>query len=372
MEQTVTAKLQIYPTDAMIACFKQTTHAYRDACNYVSNYVFETKNLTQPVIQKVVYGTLRERYGLRSQMAISVIRTVIARYKTILTNEKTWIKPEFKQPQLDLVWNRDYSLTRHGLFSVNTLAGRKQVAYASKAMQQYFDGTWSFGTAKLIHKHKKWFLHIPVTKDISEVTTNDISHIVGIDLGINFLATTYDSHGKTQFFNGRPIKQKRAAYKALRSELQHRQTPSARKRLKQIGQRENRWMADVNHQISKALVTNSPKNTLFVLEDLTGIRNATEKVKRKDRYVSVSWSFFDFRQKLEYKALLYGHAAIFVDPAYTSQACPKCGHIERSNRNKKTHNFKCCNCGYQSNDDRVAAMNLYHKGIQYQWSVTSA
>ena len=64
-----------------------------------------------------------------------------------------------------------------------------------------------------------------------------------------------------------------------------RHTPSSRRRLKAIGQRENRWMQDINHQVSKALVENNPKHTLFVLEDLSGIRNATERVKTKDRYV---------------------------------------------------------------------------------------
>ena len=73
-----------------------------------------------------------------------------------------------------------------------------------------------------------------------------------------------------------------------------------RRRLKKIGSRENRWMNDVNHCVSKALVTNNPSKTLFVLEDLTGIRGATEKVKRKDRYVSVSWSYYDLEQKLKY------------------------------------------------------------------------
>nr|WP_278243861.1 hypothetical protein [Catenibacterium tridentinum] len=40
-------------------------------------------------------------------------------------------------------------------------------------------------------------------------------------------------------------------------------------------------MQDINHQVSKALVENNPKHTLFVLEDLSGIRNATERVKKK-------------------------------------------------------------------------------------------
>ena len=94
-----------------------------------------------------------------------------------------------------------------------------------------------------------------------------------------------------------------------------RHTPSSRRRLKAIGQRENRWMQDMNHRISKALVERNPKHTLFVVEDLT------------------------------------------------SPCCPVCGHTETSNRNKKIHLSTCKNCGYKSNDDRIGAMNLYRMGI---------
>ena len=121
---------------------------------------------------------------------------------------------------------------------------------------------------------------------------------------------TYNSKRKSGFFSGKQIKQKRARYKQIRKELQQRQTPSERRRLKAIGQRENRWMQDVNHQVSKALVDNNPKHTLFVLEDLTGIRSATDRVRRKDRYVSVSWSFYDLEQKLKYKAVLKESARV--------------------------------------------------------------
>ena len=142
-------------------------------------------------------------------------------------------------------------------------------------------------------------------------------------------------------------------------------TPSARRRIKAVGQRENRWMQDVNHCVSKAFVESNPKHTLFVLEDLSGVRNAKEWVKTKDRYVSVSWSFYDLEQKLIYKAKQNQSTVIQVNPAYTSQCCPVCGHIEKANRNKKIHLFSCKNCGYKSNDDRIGAMNLYRMGINY-------
>lgn len=367
---TITAKIQIYVSGNQDESLKITTNAYRKACNWLSKHIFETKNLNQVNLNNLYYFNLRNRFGLKSQMAQSVMKTVIARYKSAKSNGHEWSLIEFKLPEYDLVWNRDYSLTQ-SQFSVNTLDGRLRLNYERKAMKKYFNNTWKFGTAKLVHKHKKWFLHIPMTKEFSELDYVDVNNIVGIDLGINFLATTYDSQGKTTFYNGNVVKHKHGKFKATRKQLQMRQTPSARKKLKQIASRENRYVTDVNHQITKALVDKYPRGTMFVLEDLTGVRSATEKVRVKDRYVSVSWAFYQFRQMLEYKAEMNGQKVIVVDPKYTSQTCPKCGHIKKTNRNKKLHTFCCKNCQYKSNDDRIGAMNLHRKGIEHIGVVTT-
>ena len=365
MQQTITAKLQILvsPSDKQVIC--DTMKAYSDACNYVSEYIYKTHDLSRYSVQEDTYRQVREVYGLRSQMAVSCVRTVIAKYRTILENRKEWIKPVFRLPQLDLVWNRDYSLnSKNDVFSVNTLNGRIKVPFHKNGFEQYFSDDCRFGTAKLVSKHGKFFLHIPVTYEISELKKSEVSNVVGIDRGIRFLAATYDSKGRSRFYDGNAVKQKRAHYKALRKQLQQVGTPSSRRRIKAIGQRENRWMNDVNHCISKALVESNPDGTLFVIEDLSGVRKATERVRTKDRYVSVSWSFYDLEQKLSYKALKHHQLVEKVDPAYTSQTCPKCGHTEKANRNRKLHMFCCKNCGYRSNDDRIGAMNLHRMGIE--------
>lgn len=365
MQIALTAKVQVKTTPEQQEQLDATMEAYRKACNHVSKYIFRTHNLKQASLNETLYRELRDLFGLKSQMAQSVLKTVMAKYKTILKNEGKWIQPEFKKPQYDLVWNRDYSLSE-SVFSVNTLNGRTKLTYYVKGMEKYFDRSiYTFGTAKLVKKHGKYFLHIPVTAEIEECHSSEVCNIVGIDRGINFVVATYDSNHKSGFVSGREIKQRRGQYKATRSELQKRQTPSSRRRLKAIGQRENRWMQDVNHCVSKALVENNPEHTLFVLEDLTGIRSATEKVRHEDRYVFVSWSFYDLEQKLKYKAALNHSSVINVPPEYTSQTCPICGHTEKANRNKKKHLFTCKACGYRSNDDRVGAMNLYRMGINY-------
>ncbi|WML51743.1 transposase [Neobacillus sp. PS3-12] len=366
---TITAKIQIYVSDTEQDNLIVTAHSYRQACNWLSIWVYETKILNQGRLIDLYYRNLREQFGLKSQMAQSVMKTVIARYKSAKSNGHEWSLITFKLPEYDLVWNRDYSLTDN-CFSVNTLNGRLKLRFEKQGMKQYFDGTWKFGTAKLVHKHKKWFLHIPMTKEFPALEFVHVNNIVGVDLGINFLATAYDSQHETFFYKGRTVKHKRGQYKALRKQLQMKQTSSSRKKLKQIGSRENRYVTDINHQVTKALVDKYPKGTVFVLEDLSGIRSATERIRVRHRYISVSWAFYQFRQILEYKARLNGQRVIIVDPKYTSQTCPKCGHIEKVNRNKKMHTFECQNCHYRSNDDRIGAMNLYRKGIEYIGTVT--
>ena len=362
MELTLTAKLKILPDPSEEQLLKDTMRAYTDACDLVSEHVFRTHDLRLGSLNRDLYRTIRDTFGLRSQMAQSVLRTVVACYRTILTNQKRWIRPRFRAPQMDLVWNRDYSLNRdRTLFSVNTLQGRIKVPFFDKGV----DTDGRFGTARLVYKHGKFFLHVPVTKEIEELSVSDITHVVGIDRGIRFLAAAYDSDGKSTFFSGAAVKQKRAHYKELRKQLQQVKTPSSRRRLKAIGQRENRFVRDVDHCSSKALVENNPAGTLFVLEDLSSIRSATERVRVRDRYVFVSWPYYDLQQKLTYKALKNHQSVITVDPANTSRTCPVCGHISADSRDKKNHIFCCERCGYTSNDDRIGAMNLYRKGNEY-------
>jgi len=367
LEQTLTAKLQILPDLAEKNILLDTMTAYLAACNFVSRHIFETHNLGQKSLNAALYYNIRRQFGLGAQMAQSAIRAVIASYKTILSNRQDWTEVKYKHGFYDLVWNRDYTL-KQDRFSINTLAGRIPVKFHAEGHAQIFDGNSKFGSAKVIYKHGNFYLCVAVTRPIPD--TMPVSNVVGVDLGMNFLAVSYDSKGRSKFYSGRACKQKRAKFKRVRQDLQRRGTPSARRRRKKIGQRENRWMQDVNHQVSKALVEGNPAGSLFVLEDLTGIGSVTEKVRKDRRYTQVSWGFLDLARKIAYKAIRKGSCMIQVDPAYTSQACPKCGFVHKRNRDKKIHSFVCRSCHYRSNDDRIGAMNLHIRGIQYRNAVT--
>ncbi|MCT0197785.1 transposase, partial [Lactobacillus helveticus] len=108
----------------------------------------------------------------------------------------------------------------------------------------------------------------------------------------------------------------RRKYKRLRAQLQAKGTKSAKRRLKKIGQRENRWMSDVNHRLTKTLIDHYGSNTIYALEDLTDVRFATEKSPKDQRYEIVSWAFYQFEQFLTYKANLNSSAVAKVPAKY--------------------------------------------------------
>ena len=390
MEQTVNIKVKLNILEPNVGMkFSKTMEQYRLACNYVSEYLFNNNfPLNKNEVQKVIYNTIREKFNLKSQMTISCIRSVIARYKTVKTQmarrpykyqnqntgewyrevrDLTWLhKPiSFNRPQVDLQRNRDWSYLSSGQLSINTLDGRVKVEPICRGFNQYLDGTWKFGLAKLLKSSGKWYLHISATKEVTDFDKQAVKHVVGIDRGLRFLATSYDEQGKTAFFDGQAIMRKRAKYQKLRATLQAKGTKSAKRRLKKLSGRENRWISDVNHCLSKTLVKKYGANTLFVLENLNGVSFERTDLPKALRNQNKSWAFYQLEQFLTYKAHLNNSEVIEVSAKYTSQRCPKCGTIKKSNRNHDLHEYYCTNCDYRSNDDRLGAMNIQLLGTQY-------
>ena len=158
---------------------------------------------------------------------------------------------------------------------------------------------------------------------------------------------------------------KRDKYKALRASLQAKGTKSAKRRLRKLSKRENRWMSDVNHQISKTLIDKYGKNSLFVMENLSNVRFNTNELSKNMRGKVSSWEFGQLEQFLTYKAELNESSVIEVSAQYTSQRCPRCGTIDKENRDHNNHLYTCKNCGYRSNDDRIGAMNIQELGRNY-------
>ena len=388
-----TLKLKLLTDQKESALLDEVSRLYNEVCNAVSAYIFEHNfPLNFMMLQKDIYDELRKRFGLNSQMTISALKTVTARYKTVkeqlranpmkfrdkYTNELhivqrtlDWLmKPLiFKAEQANFVRARNYRLSK-GKLSLSTQRGTILVDFqAAPKFHKLLDAGWFCGTATLIRRKQTWYLCVPMKSPEEEksLEREKIQSIVGIDRGIINLLCATDSTGKTTFSSGRAIQKKRDNFARLRHELQEKNTHSARKKLKRIGQRENRWMTNVNHVLSKALVERYGDGALFVIEDLEGISFSEKNLRRKSaksKRSLRSWTFFQFEQFLVYKAEERGSYVLKVPAKYTSQRCPKCGVIDKTQRCHDKHEYRC-RCGFRTNDDRVGALNLLELGHRY-------
>ncbi|KAA8663777.1 RNA-guided endonuclease InsQ/TnpB family protein [Clostridium sp. HV4-5-A1G] len=365
MEIVRTLKLQLKLTDEQKLLVDNTLHSLKKALNYASSVAFNNGEITnKPKLQKLVYSTLRDKFGLKSQMAVNVCTVVCGSYQSQHSNNIFGSLAVYKNAKALYSYGRNYSFLNNGkTISINTIGKRIKLPFkVPDYFKKYLDRTWFFGSMEVVRNKNKYYAHITVNKEIMETPSEQINNIIGIDLGQNFIATIYDSHGYIKFYKGRFLKNIRAKYKHLRKQLQEKGTHNTHKKICSINQRESKFMRDINHQISKKIVDYAKGfKSMIAMEDLTGI-NLSCKVKRENRYYRVSWAFDELQRFVEYKAIQAGLKVIYIDPKHTSQTCPVCGHTHKSNRNKKLHLFQCKACGYTSNDDLIGAKNIWHKG----------
>ncbi|MDD4255357.1 MAG: transposase, partial [Methanofollis sp.] len=205
-------------------------------------------------------------------------------------------------------------------------------------------------------------------KDVETREVTESSTFMGVDVGQNFLAVASTTDKKCRFFCGGKAKDLRNIYSTMRKRLQSKGTRSAKRMLKHLSGRERRLMTDMNHRVSKEIVRFAVQNKVDVigLEDLTGIRDRTETSK-KQRGTHHSWTFFELQSFIEYKAREKGISTVYVDPAYTSQTCPRCNHISKNNRNGRS--FVCECCGHSLHADLIGARNIESRARTYRYTL---
>jgi len=140
-------------------------------------------------------------------------------------------------------------------------------------------------------------------------------------------------------------------YKNIRKKLQKK---NKYKKLRQIKRRESNIVRDLNHKISKKVVLTAKENNCSIkLEDLKGIRN-NKKQTRSFKYSLSSWSYYQLKEFILYKAKKFGVVVGLIDPAYSSQKCSLCGTLGH----RKDKGFVCAKCGHVDHADANAAFNI--------------
>jgi putative transposase len=375
LTRTICIKLDTTGHEAVL---QETQRRFNEAASWVATICWEERITNSNTAHHRVYGQTRARFGLGAQLAVCARAKAMEAIKSVRRQEAEklarWRKanarrqkkgkklvpppepascPQFG-PRASIRYDaRTYRLLPLDRVSLNTLEGRitARLRPAQRQHEMLVDPDWKVGGAELVWRGGIYFLHVTQSKEAPDVTL--ANEAIGIDLGICNVAT--DSEGEQ--FTGAEVREKRRCFVARRAALQRVGTRSAKRRLKQMSGRECRYMKQVNHTISKALVKKATvSRKALALEDLTGIRESVT-VRREQRYEQHSWAFFQLRLFLTYKAAWAGVEVRLVDPAYTSQTCSRCGHCEHANRQSQS-SFCCQQCGFCCHADYNSARNI--------------
>lgn len=309
------------------------------------DWALENQTYNKSKAHHDLYAWLRAAYpNVPSALVQTVRDTAMEAIKATKFKRRPRKKPtsalRYDQRTITL---RGYQLT------LSCLGKRSRVILQVPEYFQNVFETWTFKGATLTYTKRSKQFWVRLVFETSTPQLQEEGDVLGVDRGLYHLAST--SQG--QFFSGSNVRARQRRYLYNRKTLQAKGTRSAKRRLRAMSGREQRFSKDVNHCVSKKLA-HSNGITIFALEDLSGIRNL-RRGKRMNKWLS-SWPFYQLEQFLSYKSEALGKRIAFVDARYTSQRCSRCGH--RSSANRKKSRFCCGACSYANHADINSALNI--------------
>ncbi|WP_313929805.1 transposase [Microcoleus sp. FACHB-SPT15] len=295
-KQVLTIVCKINPTPEQVVKIEATLQAFADACNYI-NEVIEPKITHNVTIQNQVYGEVRERFGLASNLAIRAINRVSANRKTA----KRMNKPVKKFLPTSADYDARIFSFREKDWSVSlTLVGGRERFLVDVGSYQKGKLSGFTPTSAILVKHQNGTYSVNIQVKNDAPSPQKSQGVIGVDLGRRDVAAT--SEGES--FSGQQITEIRDKYSRVRASLQKKAsegTRSTRRRARQILQRlsgrERRFQSWVNHNVSKHIVGKAKQSECSIaIENLTGIRERTNEQPRNktERRRSNSWAFFSY------------------------------------------------------------------------------
>ena len=224
-----------------------------------------------------------------------------------------------------------------------------------------------------------------IVEDLRHLSPDQLAErTLGGDRGVAKPLMTSDGHT----FDLQPVQKERITKtrrqrkkwqrRASRRKKGSRNRQKAYRKAARYQQYEKNVRQDYAHQTSHQLVANESTD-LDVFEDLK-IQHMTKRPKAKKdaagrflpnkakakaglnrAILSSAWG--EVVSFTRYKALRTGKLVMLVPPAYSSQECAVCGHINPDNRLNQA-DFVCQDCGHTDHADHNAACVIAKRGIK--------
>jgi IS605 OrfB family transposase len=307
----------------------------------LSEYAFSL-GLHKWLDQKELYHLCRERFPeLNSKHVQQFLKFYRSNNNRDLEFEDRFPKHPVKaniildNQNFDLEFNPDTKYTNYWL-----RFGRKNYPLRGKRILSRIKDVSGVQECRIFVRNNKTYCKLTYVEEVPEPKSTD--NPVGIDLNTKRIVSSSNKvyHMKRLF---------------------HRKMENKKNRGKNnIDQFTKHTIHQITNQIIADLVRTGSK--VLILEDLTGLRksssrkNGTSKGPKVDHIVNNCFPFDMLRQILSYKCLENGIKLEFVDPAYTSKTCSRCGSQETLRETQSR--FECTSCGFQLDADLNASRNI--------------
>lgn len=242
--------------------------------------------------------------------------------------------------------------------------------YSKTILDRCLSNEYDIAGSQIINDGKTWYINLsynfePVKEEL------DPNKILGIDMGIKYpIYMAVGGSFERASIDGGEISKFRTTVEVKRRNLLRQSkycgngrighgTKTRIKPIDKLSDRISNFRDTINHKYSKFVVDFAIKNNCGVIqiEKLEGITSG-----KKDRFLK-HWTYYDLQTKIKNKAIEKGIIVNEINPKYTSQRCNQCGYIDKDNRLTQ-ESFKCKECGFKSNADYNAAMNIATKDIE--------
>ena len=181
---------QLFPDPEQASKLAATIKAFNAAADWLVGEAFALRSANKVKLQQLFYPTLRERFGLSSQMAIRCIAEVCGAYRRDKSK-----RPGFREIAAVPYDQRLMSFKGVDRVSLLTLEGRVIVPLV---MGEYQRERLSekYGQCDLVRRRDgKWFLL--VTVEVAEKSPAPRADFLGVDFGLYNLATDSDGEFHT-------------------------------------------------------------------------------------------------------------------------------------------------------------------------------
>ena len=227
---------------------------------------------------------------------------------------------------------------------------------------------WENGMPKqavLRHDGHRWRAFVSYEVEVEQKPDN--GEVLGVDMNVRQVATSDGNFYFLPDLKKKEARRKRYQRRMARQVEGSNRRKDTKKKIAQVSRKIANIRKNWIHQTTREI---AGKCGTVIVEDLEvknmtvsakgTIENPGKNVKQKAGLNSamLDTALGELRRNLEYKC----GRLIEVNPAYTSQTCSECGHTDKENR-KTQARFLCVSCGYASNADTNAAMNIRRLGM---------